>query len=888
MIKMTKNYCRRFSLLIIIAISFSFLFSSPVKAQTNPVTETQLATANARLLQLNTNGQPNSASKIAELTRLAGERRALLLRAMREIPAMVLRYVFKQNITDSFPSAVQTLLEKEVSLNGDLETISVEKTDGSISRYRLLNVGENTFQLFSETGLALPDNLKTVTVSGFLLDGSFLLGEASKKSLVAAKSIIAPRPSLFGTKKLAVILFNFADDRRGTNQPFVADDLRREVFTNTDSVAAYYRENSFNQFNLTGDILGPYIIGKNKPNCDLFKTDDGDSLITSLSKIVKSVIDKARIEGVKINDYQYFVLAAPPFCGSDFRGVFAPETSAVLLNNAANPLVIAHELGHAFGLGHAEASDECTATNNQVISCPNFVPYGDPFSIMGHGDTGLLRQLNNFHKATLNWLDPNSTRTVTNSGVYELAPVEILSTKAIIRIPWQTYTGSYYYLEYRQPHGTFDNFSATAPVVNGISIRQAYDYDRGEDFPSKQTWLIDTVPATRGNFTDAPLTVGRSFQDKENNLTIEVLSADQSSARVRITFNETPQPNLWISDNPSFAFSVTPISVQTGGTVTLSNIKVMNDGDAPSGVFSIGLYLSNDTTISTTSDTLLQTMNLSSIGAKSFTSVSARTFTIPANTPAGNYYVGAIVDPTNVVKESNENDNALKKTPLTVTALPPTDITRPTIYLVAPAPGPTTVNKATNISIQAFDNIPRNVRNTSIIVTAPGIANALVKVCDNTGFQFLPAVATCSLPVSANQWVAGTIVSLLATDNSPNRNSVAEQYIVNSGQLTKDTTKKDTSNSKIIVPPAPTCHTFTANLSIGMSGSEVIALQNALTRAGFSVTVTGNFDEGTASAVSSFQLKYKNEILTANGLIYPTGYFSSATRQKMNSLWGCG
>ncbi|MFH1170115.1 MAG: peptidoglycan-binding domain-containing protein [Candidatus Vogelbacteria bacterium] len=83
------------------------------------------------------------------------------------------------------------------------------------------------------------------------------------------------------------------------------------------------------------------------------------------------------------------------------------------------------------------------------------------------------------------------------------------------------------------------------------------------------------------------------------------------------------------------------------------------------------------------------------------------------------------------------------------------------------------------------------------------------------------------------------------------------------------------------------CHTFNTNLSINMSGSEVTAMQTALTRAGFSISASGRFDEVMASAVSSFQLKYKSEILTANGFAYPTGYFGPATRRKMNQLYGC-
>lgn len=88
------------------------------------------------------------------------------------------------------------------------------------------------------------------------------------------------------------------------------------------------------------------------------------------------------------------------------------------------------------------------------------------------------------------------------------------------------------------------------------------------------------------------------------------------------------------------------------------------------------------------------------------------------------------------------------------------------------------------------------------------------------------------------------------------------------------------------------CHTFKANLGVGMfervDSNEIIALQTALKRAGFNPNELGRYGEKTAAAVSGFQLKYKNEILTPLSVLYPTGYFGPATRQKMNSLYRCG
>ncbi|MBI2446301.1 MAG: hypothetical protein HYV51_00585 [Parcubacteria group bacterium] len=100
------------------------------------------------------------------------------------------------------------------------------------------------------------------------------------------------------------------------------------------------------------------------------------------------------------------------------------------------------------------------------------------------------------------------------------------------------------------------------------------------------------------------------------------------------------------------------------------------------------------------------------------------------------------------------------------------------------------------------------------------------------------------------------------------------------------------------------CHTFNANLMIGNTGDEVSALQTALQKEGFSISsdemaksggtpgvaysVPANFGESTASAVTGFQEKYRNEILTPLGLKYGTGYVGKSTRAKLNKLYGCG
>ncbi len=94
------------------------------------------------------------------------------------------------------------------------------------------------------------------------------------------------------------------------------------------------------------------------------------------------------------------------------------------------------------------------------------------------------------------------------------------------------------------------------------------------------------------------------------------------------------------------------------------------------------------------------------------------------------------------------------------------------------------------------------------------------------------------------------------------------------------------STQPTATPPA-WCYTFTTNLSIGMTGPGVTALQTALQKDGETVTINGTFDDQAASAVTAFQEKYAKDILAPHNLTNGTGYVGSATITKLNSLYGC-
>ena len=95
-------------------------------------------------------------------------------------------------------------------------------------------------------------------------------------------------------------------------------------------------------------------------------------------------------------------------------------------------------------------------------------------------------------------------------------------------------------------------------------------------------------------------------------------------------------------------------SADAGDSKSIST-RIKNDGDSSSGSFRWGLYLSTDTTI-TTSDIQLDTWSQSSISSGS-TRSSTKSVTIPSSITGGYYYIGMIVDINGQVSESDENNN---------------------------------------------------------------------------------------------------------------------------------------------------------------------------------------------------------------------------------------
>ena len=92
--------------------------------------------------------------------------------------------------------------------------------------------------------------------------------------------------------------------------------------------------------------------------------------------------------------------------GAWIRGAFSADAG-----------VVAHELGHNYGLNHANFWD---TAGKSVIGAGQSLEYGDIFDTMG-GSGGGIRQFNARYKSLLNWLPSTGVQTVTTNGTYTVA-----------------------------------------------------------------------------------------------------------------------------------------------------------------------------------------------------------------------------------------------------------------------------------------------------------------------------------------------------------------------------------------------------------------------------------------------------------------------------------
>ena len=140
-------------------------------------------------------------------------------------------------------------------------------------------------------------------------------------------------------KSIAVLLMNFSNN---TAQPYTPAAITNTLLTASASVKNYYEEESRGAITISAQVFGYYTIAATNAGCD---TTTWDSQAEAA----------ARAAGVNLSAFTNIMEVWPAVATCPWSGVGSVQGPYTFINGTFNLRIVAHELGHNFGVMHASA-----------------------------------------------------------------------------------------------------------------------------------------------------------------------------------------------------------------------------------------------------------------------------------------------------------------------------------------------------------------------------------------------------------------------------------------------------------------------------------------------------------------------------------------------------
>ena len=242
----------------------------------------------------------------------------------------------------------------------------------------------------------------------------------------------------------------------------------------------FYVANSFNKTTLSATVTPTLRLPKTQAE---YQVNDNYLLLRS------DALAAATAAGYTLSSYELDVVAfASTYGGWAGRGYVGSK--GTWLNGNFSLRVTAHELGHNYGVNHANFWN----AGNSVIGAGSNQEYGNPFDVMGGGS----EHFQAWFKRRFDWVTSPEVEAVATSGTYRVAALEQAITTGLHALKVRRDAQKDYWVEFRpQPSNTY--------LRNGASINWGYAYNTGAH-------LLDMTPGD-GTRSNSALTVGRTFSD---------------------------------------------------------------------------------------------------------------------------------------------------------------------------------------------------------------------------------------------------------------------------------------------------------------------------------------------------------------------------------------
>ncbi|MCL5666316.1 MAG: hypothetical protein M1383_00885 [Patescibacteria group bacterium] len=315
------------------------------------------------------------------------------------------------------------------------------------------------------------------------------------------------------TLYINVIMANFSGARY---LPWTKETIYNQLFASPNSVNTFYQETSFNNVNLSGKVFGPFTL-------PLSQTCDLPTVAAAAKKAASS--DYSYSENSEIK-----TIVIAPFnsarCGWIGYALLGNDLIGIDSLNSNYLVTLAHEIGHLLGLLHASFYN-CQNSLDIENSC-TVEEYGDGYGVMGNANANMV-YFNGVQMEAMGWLDTSNIATVTQSGVYNLEPLEVPGSGPKVLKIRRAYN-QYYYLEYRQPLGFDRNLASVSNnLFQGALVHLAPD-------KSFKSYLVN--PLASGDKVNPVVPVGSGFTDPLTGDVIAVASQTPQSLSINVSLGD--------------------------------------------------------------------------------------------------------------------------------------------------------------------------------------------------------------------------------------------------------------------------------------------------------------------------------------------------------------
>jgi len=404
---------------------------------------------------------------------------------------------FSRSVTKAadLPPEIQRELETPFTNNGDFIVQGALAAKGGppvepLRRFVRLGLRLYRAHVFGQNlgGVSQYD----VPLSGIALDNEAVLAEpvATSKALQAN----AATAWTTGGKNVLVIRVDFSD-LTGAPEGYSAATVQNIA---DSQIAPYYIKSSYGLTALTNSVTT--LVYRMPQTAAYYATNDANGTLHTDA-------ENAAAANYTITNYDRIIvffasLGSIAHSQINYGGLADIGAKRVWCNGEFDFRVIAHELGHTYGLYHGNLWQ--VSDGNPISPSGVDTEYGDDFDTMGANNANNLgTDFCPWFKNLLGWVSDSQVKTITTNGTYRIyafdqnnyvaAPGESLALKI-------AKDGTYnYWVSCRT------DFTNNYSMTNGVYVQWGYNYTRQSD-------LLDmNTPGTSDQ--DAGLYVGGIFTD---------------------------------------------------------------------------------------------------------------------------------------------------------------------------------------------------------------------------------------------------------------------------------------------------------------------------------------------------------------------------------------